>query len=179
MRYDNGDIAAFTRAFDAYRAELRSYAQRFVKSREAAEDVVQDVFFRVWNRWTEIDIAGNLRGYLYRATRNSALNHMRDERREERRALHYEGPSLVEQPAGESAVRSEEITRAFERVLRLMPPRRREVVSLRFRDQLSHAEIAAKLGISRKGVEIHITRAIRTLRAQLPALLDERGGNDA
>lgn len=178
MRKDNGDIAAFTRAFDAYRAELRAYAQKFVKSREAAEDVVQDVFFRVWNRWTEIDLTVNLRGYLYHATRNSALNHMRDERAQERRAFRYEGPSLVQPPVGETAMRSEEITRAIERVLRLMPPRRREVVSLRLRDKFSHAEIAARLGITQKGIERHLTLAIRTLREKLPAVLGERGGDN-
>jgi RNA polymerase sigma-70 factor (family 1) len=168
------DAAAFTRAFDAYRTELRAYAQRFVRSREAAEDVVQDVFLRAWNRWTEIDLTVNLRGYLYRATRNSALNHLRDELAEKRSATQYDGPSLVEAPMGEAAVCAEEIGRAVESVVHRMPPRQRAVVTLRLRNQLSNAAIAASLGISVKGVERQITRAIRTLREQLPALLGER-----
>jgi RNA polymerase sigma-70 factor (ECF subfamily) len=172
------DSELFSRMFEMHRVALRRYAEQFVKSREIAEDVVQDVFIGVWNRWSAIDLTGNLRAYLFQATRNRALNHIRDQRVQDRRALLYEGPSLVQPPAAEAAVRSEEITRAIEHVLRLMPPRRREVVSLRLRDHLSHAEIASKLGISQKGVEAHITRAVRTLREKLPTLLGERGGDN-
>jgi RNA polymerase sigma-70 factor (ECF subfamily) len=168
------DSAAFSRAFDAYRTELRAYAMRLVKTREAAEDVVQNAFIRVWNRWTEIDLTMNLRGYLYRATRTSALNHLRDEQAVQRRAAQYDGPSVVEPLDDDATLRSEEIARAVGLVLERMPPRRREVASLRLRHHLSNATIADKLGISEKGVEIHITRAIRTLREQLPALLGHR-----
>ncbi|MGH7632465.1 MAG: sigma factor-like helix-turn-helix DNA-binding protein, partial [Gemmatimonadaceae bacterium] len=75
---------------------------------------------------------------------------------------------------GEARVRADDVTRAVERVLRLMPPRQREVASLRLRGQLTTPEIAAKLRISPRTVEVHIARATRMLRERLPKLLGHR-----
>lgn len=169
---------SFARTFDTHRAALKRYAARFVKSQETAEDIVQDVFAWIWLHWKDVELMANVRAYLYQATRTRSLNRMRDERAEARRATRYDGLALVQEPTAEAALMSAEITRAVERILQSMPPRRREVVSLRLLQQLSHAEIAARLGITRKGVERHLTLAIKTLREQLPALLGEREGRN-
>ena len=163
---------AFTRAFEAYGAELRAYAQRFVRSRHAAEDVVQNVFLRVWDLWTQLDLT-ELRAYLYRATRNRALNYRRDESLAARQAMRIDDSPLVELPENDARLWSEDIARAVGQVVRAMPPRRQLVVTLRLRDNLSHAEIAAQLGITQKGVERQMTFALRTLRKRLPGLLGE------
>jgi len=165
---------SFARTFDTHRAALKRYAARFVKSQETAEDIVQDVFAWIWLHWRDVELMENVRAYLYRATRTRSLNRMRDQRAEARRATRQDGSSLVQQPTAEAAVMFSEITLAVEQVLRRMPPRRREVASLRLFEHLSYAEIAAKLSISQKGVEIHLSRAMKTLREQLPVLLGER-----
>jgi RNA polymerase sigma-70 factor (ECF subfamily) len=140
---------------------------------------VQDVFSRLWDRWKGIDVASNVRAYLYQATRTHALNHLERRRVEQRALLRYVGPVSTDigpvlPPEGEVRVRSDEITRAVEQVLRLMPPRQREVAGLRLRDQLSTSEIATKLAISPRTVEVHIARATRLLRERLPDLLGQR-----
>jgi RNA polymerase sigma-70 factor (ECF subfamily) len=172
------DSALFSHVFETHRVALRRYAERFVKSRDTAEDVVQDVFSRLWVRWKGIDVGANVRAYLYQATRTHALNHLERRRIEQRGLLRYVGPVSTDlgpalPPEGEARVQADDITRAVEKVLRLMPPRQREVASLRLRDQLTTAEIAAKLGISPRTVEVHIARATRLLRDRLPALLGQ------
>jgi RNA polymerase sigma-70 factor (ECF subfamily) len=172
------DSALFSHVFETHRVALRRYAERFVRSRDTAEDLVQDVFSRLWVRWKGIDVGPNVRAYLYQATRTHALNHLERRRIEQRGLLRYVGPVSTDvgpalPPEGEARVRSDDITRAVEHVLRLMPPRQREVASLRLRDQLTTREIAVKLGISPRTVEVHIARATRLLRDRLPSLLGQ------
>jgi RNA polymerase sigma-70 factor (ECF subfamily) len=175
---DDGSDGAptFRQLFDAHADALRRYARRIVRSREAAEDLVQEVFFRLWRGWETVDAGPGIRAYLYVATRSRALNYLRHEDTEARarvlafpRGMMGDGPALP--PEGERKLEADEITRAIEQVLASMPPRQREVAALRLRHQLSTADIAAKLGISPRTVEVHIARATKALREQLPALL--------
>jgi RNA polymerase sigma-70 factor (ECF subfamily) len=175
---DNGSDGprTFRQLFDAHADALRRYAQRIVRSREAAEDLVQEVFFRLWRGWETVEVGPGIRAYLYVATRSRALNYLRHEDNEARarvlafpRGVTAEGPALP--PEGERKLEADDITRAIEQVLASMPPRQREVAALRLRHQLSTADIAAKLGISPRTVEVHIARATKALREQLPALL--------
>jgi RNA polymerase sigma-70 factor (ECF subfamily) len=166
----------FRDLFDAHAEALRRYARRFVHSREAAEDLVQDVFFRLWRGWEQVDTGSGIRAYLYVATRSRALNHLARERAEDRaytlafpRGIVAEEPALP--PEADRNLDVDDISRAIEQVLDTMPPRQREVAALRLRHQLSTAEIAKRLGISPRTVEVHIARATKALREQLPALL--------
>ena len=168
------DALIFRRLFETYAEALRRYAGRLVRSRETAEDVVQDVFLRLWRVWDRVEIGPDTRAYLYVATRRRALNHLKRERSEDRRSefphgIVSDGPALP--PDAESRVDADEITRAIEQVLQTMPPRQRQVAALRLREQLTTLEIAQRLGISPRTVEVHIARATRALREQLPALL--------
>jgi RNA polymerase sigma-70 factor (ECF subfamily) len=141
-----------------------------------AEDVVQDVFFRLWRVWDRVEIGPGIRAYLYATTRSRALNYIKHEQSEERRRMNHPYGIASDEPAlpaeGETRVEGEEIVRAIEQVLSLMPPRQREVVALRLRHQLTTREIAERLSISPRTVEVHIARATKALREQLPKLLD-------
>jgi RNA polymerase sigma-70 factor (family 1) len=164
------------RLFDANAAALRRYARRIVGSVEAAEDIVQDVFLSLWCVRDRLEIGLGTRSYLYLATRSRALNYLKREQSEARRlSLSCSDGILSEAPAlpaeGEDNIEADEITHAIERVLATMPRRRREVAELRLRHQLSTAEISRRLAISPRTVENHLSRATKTLRAQLPALL--------
>lgn len=164
--------------FAAHAAALRRYAQRIVRSRETAEDLVQDVFLRLWRARDRVEFGASVRAYLYLATRTRALNHVRRERSEteRHRMSALEGIATVD-PAlsldGGPQATAEQLVRAIERVLEAMPPRQRLVAALRLRHQLPTREIATRLGISPRTVEVHMSRATRTLREMLPGMLDE------
>jgi RNA polymerase sigma-70 factor (ECF subfamily) len=162
--------------FAAHGVALRRYAQRIVRSREAAEDLVQDVFLRLWRARHRVEFGTAVRAYLYLATRTRALNHLRRERNEEkhRHMSALEGIVTIEPalPAESDPPASmEHIVWAIERALDTMPPRQRQVAALRLRHQLRTREIAARLGISPRTVEVHIARATKALRELLPDLL--------
>ncbi len=172
-----GDPPGFRQLYDAHGEALRRYAQRIVRSREAAEDVVQDVFLRLWRAWDQVELGLSMRAYLYIATRTRALSYLKRERSEQRRndlsaphGIVAAGPALSTE--GEANVQADAISCAIERVLAAMPARQREVATLRLRHQASTAEIARRLGISPRTVECHIARATKALRRDLPRLLD-------
>ena len=173
---DGSETAVFRRLFERHATPLRRYAQRLVRSGDAADDIVQETFIRLWRAWARTEIGPNTKSYLYAITKSLALNHLERERRDARvrdmthpRGILSVDPALP--PEGEANVIAGEIVGAIEAVLLRMPPRQREVAALRLRHQLPTAEIAGRLGISPRTVEVHIARATRALREQLPALL--------
>ena len=173
---DERDTTTFRQLFDRHAASLHRYARRLVRSRDSAEDIVQEAFIRLWRVWERVEIGPSTGAYLYAITKSLALNHLERERRESQvrgmtqpRGIGSVEPALS--PEGEAKVDSDEIVRAIEAVLLSMPPRQREVAALRLRHQLPTANIAQRLGISPRTVEVHIARATRALRDQLPALL--------
>ncbi|MFL5577548.1 MAG: sigma-70 family RNA polymerase sigma factor [Gemmatimonadaceae bacterium] len=173
-----GDPVTFRQLFDDHAEGLRRYARRFVRSRESAEDLVQDVFLRFWRLGARVQQVANARAYLYASTRTRALDVLAHERREERRRREYAAPDLwpegpVLPPEGEASAEADDVARAVERVLEALPRRQREVALLRLREQLTTAQIAERLGISPRTVEAHVAQMTRALRQRLPALLGE------
>jgi RNA polymerase sigma-70 factor (ECF subfamily) len=171
---------AFCRLFDAHADGMRRYAQRIVRSRDSAEDVVQDVFFRLWRVWERVDVGDGIRSYLFITTRSRALSALRRMKSVEARERLFapeevmpdDSASLADDAASEEVA---DVSRAIERVLAMMTPRQREVAILRHRRQLTTAEIARRLQISPRTVEHHAASATKTLRAHLPGLLRRDG----
>jgi RNA polymerase sigma-70 factor, ECF subfamily len=166
---------AYEEQFVAHGDALRRYATRLIGSQEAAEDVVQDAFWRLWRVWPRLTPDTNVRAYLYTTVRHHALNYLRRQRVEERSRVYVTPPPVSEGPVlpsdGEAQVASDEITAAVERVIGGMPRRQRQIAILRLRDQLSTTDIAERLGISPRTVEGHIAQLTRTLREELPLIL--------
>lgn len=173
-----GDAAAFEMLFARYFNRLRRYAYGYTRVWVEAEDLVHDVFLRLWHRRRWLGQVRALDAYVYRVTRNLSLNHVRRRAIEERwrvgeatgRAAacveHTARPTVAEQElaAGERVA-------AIVRALDTLPPRQREVMLLRWRDGRSQEEIATRLGISKNTLEIHVTRAHKRLRKLLAGLL--------
>jgi RNA polymerase sigma-70 factor, ECF subfamily len=171
-----GDRAAFDTAVERYYAPLCEFVAGYVGSDAEAEECVQDVLFALWMRHGKFELRNTLRQYLYGAVRNAALNMCRHERvvaewtrraagEDEMRAMGV-GPAPTD-----DGVRMAELNAAAALAIAALRPRRREAYLLRFQHHLSHAEIAALMGISVKGVETTIARALADLREALTPLL--------
>ncbi len=165
------DVAAFRALFELHFDGLAGYVYRYVDSVEEAEDVVHDVFLRVWELRDRINLHRDLRGYLYTLARNQAVDRLRRRRVRSR----YIPPELVEPTApieGEMQVAASDLAATIRRAVAALPQRQREVLALRWYEQASYDEIAARLGISPKTVDIHLGRAMKRLRETLPRLLE-------
>lgn len=162
-----GNEDAFEHLFLAYYEGLCRFATQYISSAEAVEDLVQDIFFRVWKRRHELDPEGNVRAYLYQATRNEALKHANRQRVRGRRGTEQELQDYPSQVTPKRAVRQREIEAEVQKALNALPERRREIFLLSRRHGLTYAEIAVLLDISIKTVETQVGRALRFLEKRL------------
>ncbi len=165
-RIRQGDEQAFDTLFRLYYAGLVAFTESLVRSRAVAEEVVQDVLLEVWRRRETMELDVGWRSYLFRASRNRALNELRHARVALRAEPLVRGPESVE-ASSPSEVDAQELERAFRRVLAGLPAPVREVFEMSRRDGLTYGEIASALGISVKTVEARMGRALRELREQL------------
>ena len=161
-----GDEAAYDSIFRAWYAPLVRATHAIVHDRAVAEDLVQDAMLEVWNRRDRLDLEGSAQAYLFRATRNRALNHLRHLRVQQRSA-----PALAVEESRDASAPSQlsaaELEAAARQAIADLPPRCREVFELSRVHNLRYTEIAESLGISVKAVEANMGRALKSLRERL------------
>lgn len=170
-----GDVQAFEAMYRAYRKDLGAFAASHVRSVHAAEDLIHDLFLRLWQNRHEWELTIPLNVYLFRAARYRAISHLRHARvaAKFRERIAVEGASAAfgaGPPApADAALHEGELEAAINRAIDALPERRREVFRLNRYHHLTYAEVAEVLGISVKTVEIHMGLALRALREQLAA----------
>ena len=169
----DSDSAAFDMLVITHYRTLVSLAMTYVGTRENAEEVVQDVFLRIWAKRTTWTVSGPLRNYLLAATRNGAMSRLRHWRVERRvkdaitaGAMHSP-PFLPSHRDADAGQRVAELRAAIDSAVQRLPPRMREAFVLSRRERLSHAEIASVMGTSIKTVQEQIGRALRQLHTTL------------
>lgn len=167
-----GDAREFDLLFQKYFDPLTRQVARMVESVHVAEELVQDVFLRMWSARAELHVRGDLVSYLRRSARNRALDWLRREdlHREWEQSALYEASVFSSEPHNSD---QDDITRfqvAVAECLARMPERRRIVCDLRWRQDVGPSAIAARLGISAKTVEAHLASGTRDLRARLGSI---------
>ena len=166
---EEGDFGRFDRIYHEYAARLIVFARRFV-TEKFAEDIVQDVFVRVWQQGRFRLPSEELSRYLYRSVLNACRNSIRHELVVSR----YVRTSLAELRLGEVEYElrildeprneREDVLRAL---IEQLPERCREVFRMSRFEGLKNREIAARLGISETAVEKHLARAVGRLGEHL------------
>lgn len=177
-RISRSDSSAFVALFRRYYDALCAYAEGFVASADDAEEVVSEVFVRIWQGRKRLGVLVSVKGYLYAATRNVALNHLRrrdaEDRAIGRASLEGELPGMSAPSAGAPAdVLARDLERAIDDAVANLPARRREIFLLHRQHGLTYAEIATALDLSPKTVENHMGLALRDLRDRLAPYLED------
>jgi RNA polymerase sigma-70 factor (ECF subfamily) len=167
-----GDERAFAELFRAYYAGLCSFVYARVRSGAIAEDLVMDVFRRLWEHRTKLEVHRSVRSYLFSAAVHAAASHLRHRRIEATLVrdveAHAQSVPAIGTPRATPVMDAEraELAHAIARAADALPPRCRAVFLL-WQQQLSYAEIADVLGVSIKTVENQLGRALRALRVRL------------
>lgn len=173
------DTMIFEGLFRNHYAPLCAVAARYIGSSENAEDVVQDVFARLWKRrgvWQWCGEEDERHLYVYVAVRHEALKQKGRDRlaQEVQRAIQQRLPhtaGLSERyPRPDEEMHAAELARAFRSCVGHLPRRCREAYALHW-NGMSRAEIAAAMGTSVRTVETQIARAKKALRRKLAPLL--------
>lgn len=170
------DYALFDAVFRAYHGALVHFADCYLRSPDAAQDVVSDVFLALWQERSAWRITHTVESYLFGAVRNRALNRARGARRERRWAgefLREDVPPAMSAPPlspEASAVASDQNARIWH-AIDALPERSRLVLVLRWQRQMSFDEIAEVMDLTLWAVQQIHSRAIRALRKTLPKML--------
>jgi RNA polymerase sigma-70 factor (ECF subfamily) len=171
-----GDTAAFEALFHAFYDRLCAYAETYVRSPQAAEEIVDDVFLALWAGRERLQVGRAVASYLYVAVRNRALNQIRRRRMEQQyvERTELEGRALAgtQRNEVEDAVRSSELFAHAERAIEALPERIRETYLLYYQHGLSYAEIAQVMSVSVRTVENQLARAVKRLWRGLHGMLE-------
>jgi RNA polymerase sigma factor (sigma-70 family) len=160
------DPTALEQLMLRYTDRMGRLASQLLGSRDAAEDVIQEVFVRTWERRATLDAMRSIRALLLTAVRHRALNDRKYERVREQYRVHVGrvAPTMVESVSGsDSSDRQSEIAAA----IAMLPERQQTAIRLRYVDQLSVPEVATVLAIAPNAAHQLIFRALDTLRRRL------------
>jgi RNA polymerase sigma-70 factor, ECF subfamily len=163
-----GDERALEAVFRAHYQAMCAVVRRIVFAPDIAEELVQDVFLRLWAKRETLSEIDSLRTYLYRAARNTALNHLR--RRKLENAFEEKETAKGEPAASEAtddSATADELAGAVREAIGRLPDRCREIFLMSRDGGLTYGQIASELGISIKTVETQMGRALRSLRMSL------------
>lgn len=165
-RLKKGDKDAFRQLFEYYYPLFLAFAKRLLKKDYVSEDLIQNVFMRVWILREKLDEKRSLKNYLLVAVRNEIYYFLRTELKKKHEEI--KDDVAVTMFDANNNMSAKELEIAVSKILSSMPERRREIFELSRSNKLSNAEIADKLGLSVRTVEKHIENALKDIRNQLP-----------
>ena len=167
-----GDVAAFERLYKETVTGLVTFAYSQLRSREIAEELVQELFLNLWKYRAKWVLNRSLKAYLFGALRNRITSYRRTmgARHELQQPATEAADTLAGIPGAsrtDDLVRETELIEAIDRAVAALPRRCRETFMLVRQQHLSYADAAEVMGISVKAVEMNIVRAFAALRREL------------
>lgn len=159
------DEAAFSELYVRYKDKLRYFCLSLLKSGEEADDIVQEIFIRIWESRSFINPDLSFSSFLYTLARNRILNHFRDADID----MKVKQILALKNPTEENVIESDMIYAEYKNMLyeaiETLSPQRKKIFNMSREENLSHKEIAAQLGISVNTVQEHISESLRSIKS--------------
>jgi RNA polymerase sigma-70 factor (ECF subfamily) len=174
----NGDAGEFERMFHSHYKRLCVYAESIIGNSFEAEEIVCNMFVRLWEKRGQLQIQTSVESYIVASIHHDSLNYLKHVKVEEK---YYEmaqyqlthtdllSPSGSETPLTDMLTK--ELGDHIESAIRSLPPQCREVFVLHKMEGLTYEEVAQKLGVSINTVRTQITRAMKKMRIALARFL--------
>ncbi|HJS56109.1 MAG TPA: RNA polymerase sigma-70 factor [Chitinophagaceae bacterium] len=161
------DETVFEQVFKSHFKRLHAYAFTILRDDADAEEMVQQVFFKLWERSEKLSLTGSVSAYLYRAVHNESLNYIKHRKIKSNHQLHvaHNMKNEVDHPG--KKILAGELEKKIHSALNELPEQCRTIFQMSRFDELKYREIADKLGISVKTVENQMGKALKLLRLKL------------
>ncbi|MDR1675442.1 MAG: RNA polymerase sigma-70 factor [Tannerella sp.] len=169
-----GDVGEYERLFRSCYKRLCIYAEHIIGNRMDAEEIVCDLFVRIWERREQLPVRVSLESYMVSSVHHEAVNYLKHAEVEERyrekvqyqlKHLDLLNPEGVDTPLTDMI--EKEMYELLEKAIQTLPQQCREVFVLHMMDELSYEEIAVKLNVTINTVRTQITRAMKKMRNAL------------
>jgi len=167
LRLSKRDEAAFEQVFKTHYKNLHAYAFTILKDEDEAEEMVQQVFFKLWERSEHLSFSGPIAAYLYRAVHNESLNFIKHQKVKAGHQLQVAYSMKNKSEQAQPRMIRKELENKFREALNELPEQCRTVFQLSRFEDMKYKEIADKLEISVKTVENHMGKALKLLRTKL------------
>lgn len=151
-----GDEFAFRQLFLHWHQLLAGYVFRITESRELTEEIVQDVFLKIWMTRETLGEIENFKHYLLVVSRNQSFDVLKKQLKEQQLKVGYKKENKLSIAEDNT---DENYSGLIEQAIDSLPPRRKEVYLLSRHERLTYKEIAEQLGISRESVKTHLKLA--------------------
>ena len=169
----NDSPQAMKRMFEVFYKPLCGYAVRYARSMPVAEEIVSDVMYKIWENRHQNYRAETFREYLYTATRNTALNYLKQQQNQrklsENWAEQLRGELIEETPL--DTMIAKETQSKLNSLMNALPEQCRKAFTMSRIEDMSYDEIASQMGISINTVKYHIKTALQKLRAEMDTIL--------
>jgi len=166
-RIRQGDLKQFEELFRSSYGSLVKYARTLIKDHDTAEEIVQDLFFKLWQNKEKLKIESSLNGYLFRSVHNRCLHYIEHQKVVERHAqeMSYEQTITAESPS--DILHYKELQAKIARTIEGLPERCGQIFCMNRYEGLKYSEIAEKLSVSVKTVEANMGKALKEFRKAL------------
>lgn len=164
QKISQGNEESFTEAFDCYYAGLCYYAEKYIHDSDESHSLVQQVFVDLWMKRDKLIIKQSLKAYLFESVRNSALDYLKHKLVETKylKEAPHESASF-----DRNLIEEAELNARINSAIESLPEKCREIFMLCRFEELRYSEIAQKLGISIKTVEMQMGIALKKLKSKL------------
>ncbi|MHA4894371.1 RNA polymerase sigma factor [Pedobacter sp. PWIIR3] len=163
----SGSNTAFKFFYDRYSPQLYKKLLKMVHIQEIAEELLQDLFYKLWEKRESIDEEQSFQGYLYRISEHMVYDHYRKATRQARLAREVAQQSTELHSPIEDFIDGKDARRQIAEAISRLPDMQKRVFTLCKIEGKSYEEVSEQLGISKATINTHISRATKTLKAKL------------
>ena len=162
-----GDNEAFKTLFEMFYPKVKVFLVKFLKDDKAAEDIAQDIFVKLWSLGPTLPTIKSFNTYLYRMTRNAAINYLRNRHT----SLEVNEVQILDENDVENEYYRKEKELLIKLIVDQMPEQRKRIFTMSRYQGLSNDQIAKSLGLSKHTVENNISLALKELREVMLAFI--------
>ena len=162
------NLNSFERLFKKHYVQLCMYAVKYIKNEHLAEEIVQDVFYKIWEKRLFININISLKSYIFIAVRNKCLQQINHQKTINSYKKHIENSDKNQLNGPHENLIYKETLEIFNEALETLPERCSEIFKLSRFEGLKYSEIANNLSVSIKTVEVNISKALKIFRLYFP-----------
>lgn len=160
------DQGAFEVVFKKLYKPLCGYANKYLNEFEQAEELVQEVFVKFWEKCDTIAADSSIKSYLYRSVHNTCLNHIKHLKVRDNYRQHIIEQMSRDQSGGSDESDQPELEKRIHNAIDNLPPQCSKIFKLSRFEGLKYKEIADHLGLSIKTIEVQMGKALRILREE-------------
>jgi len=161
-----GDMIAFDAIYEIYSSRLYRFVLRYIKFETDAEEIVQEVFIKIWEAREKIDVYSSFESFIFTIAYNSTISLLRKRVHEKKYLEHLKTSQQFDNaPDSINEIQFKELSEKIDSLLNKLTPRQKEIFLLSREEGLKHEEIAKKLNISSNTVKNHIVKALAFLKS--------------